>query len=86
MCVTYILQSESLDSFYIGSTSMDMCERLRRHLSNHKGYTAKAKDWVVVFQKQFDNISDARGLERKLKNWKSKTRIQEFIDKSDNLQ
>jgi putative endonuclease len=86
MCITYILHSESLDSFYIGSTSSGMEQRLKKHLTNHKGYTSKAKDWIVVFQKQFENIADARGLERKLKNWKNKNSIQQFIHRSNNLQ
>ncbi|WP_251834110.1 GIY-YIG nuclease family protein [Kaistella pullorum] len=44
MYFCYILYSKSLDQFYIGHTGEELKERLRRHLSNHKGFTAKAKD------------------------------------------
>nr|WP_309759194.1 GIY-YIG nuclease family protein [Flavobacterium sp.] len=45
MFYVYILFSKSRDMYYIGSTSMVVEERLRRHLSDHKGFTARAKDW-----------------------------------------
>ena len=44
----YILHSKLLDRYYIGSTQ-DITKRLEKHLSNHKGYTSRAKDWVVVY-------------------------------------
>ena len=48
----YMLYSKSLDRFYPGHTS-DLKERLRRHITNHKGYTGKAKDWQVVYNEQY---------------------------------
>ncbi|MBS1782441.1 MAG: GIY-YIG nuclease family protein, partial [Bacteroidetes bacterium] len=54
MAICYILYAESLDRFYIGHTTETIEVRLRKHLSNHKGFTAKAKDWIVVFQENFD--------------------------------
>jgi putative endonuclease len=36
MFYVYILYSKSIDKFYIGFTAMELCERLRRHLSSHK--------------------------------------------------
>ncbi len=44
---TYILYSQSLYRYYIGSTE-DIAVRLKEHLWKHKGFTSKAKDWVVV--------------------------------------
>jgi putative endonuclease len=38
------LKSLSLGKFYIGHTGDDINERLRRHLSDHKGFTSSAKD------------------------------------------
>jgi putative endonuclease len=32
---------------------MDVKARLQKHLGNHSGYTAKAKDWKIVFSEQF---------------------------------
>ncbi len=57
MCIVYILHSQSLDKFYIGHTCEDINERLRKHLSDHKGFTSKAKDWKVVFLEQYDTKS-----------------------------
>ncbi|WP_228376810.1 GIY-YIG nuclease family protein [Chryseobacterium formosense] len=44
MCYCYILYSKSLDKYYIGHSCEDLQERLRKHLSNHTGFTDKAKD------------------------------------------
>ena len=44
----YILYSTSADKYYIGHTTEPLEERLRKHLSNHKGFTAKYQDWVIV--------------------------------------
>ncbi|CAN5517431.1 hypothetical protein BH11BAC3_BH11BAC3_35570 [soil metagenome] len=51
MFTTYILHSPQLDKYYIGFTSGEILVRLQKHLSNHKGFTAKAKDWHLVFLK-----------------------------------
>ncbi len=45
----YILFSKSTDKFYVGYTTMGIDERLRRHLSNHKGFTGRIKDWELYF-------------------------------------
>ena len=50
----YILFSFSLDSYYIGHTGSSMEERLRHHLTNHNGYTARAKDWKAAFTFLYD--------------------------------
>jgi putative endonuclease len=39
----YILHSTQLDKFYIGHTTENLQERLRKHLSTHSGFTSKAK-------------------------------------------
>ena len=44
MYFCYILYSKSIDHFYIGHTGEDPHERLRKHLSDHKGFTSRAKD------------------------------------------
>ena len=79
----YILYSDVLDSYYIGYTSIHPNDRLHTHLSNHKGFTARAKDWVIVYTKNFDTKSEAYARERKIKSWKSRSKIQELIDKTN---
>ena len=79
MFTTYILYSQRLDKFYIGFTSDSMVERLAKHLSNHKGFTGKAKDWKVVYAEIFSTKAEAMYREREIKGWKSKVRIMELI-------
>lgn len=79
MARTYILYSKSLDKYYIGHTADTLEERLRRHLSDHSGFTAKAKDWEVVFVKEFSSKSAAYAEERRMKKWKSRAMIEQLI-------
>ena len=81
MNTTYILYSEKLDRYYIGSTRGLFSERLDRHLSNHDGYTAKAKDWKVVFTELFDHYEQALQKEKMIKGWKSRKMIERLIHK-----
>ncbi len=76
----YILYSQLLDQYYIGHTGVDLDERLRKYLSNHKGYTAKGKDWCVVHFEVFDEKSAAYQRELQIKSWKSKIKIKKLID------
>jgi putative endonuclease len=82
MFTTYILYSASLDRFYIGYTSLHIHTRLQMHLSDHKGFTAKAKDWKVVHTEQFASKADAMQREKQIKGWKSNIRIKDLIKRS----
>ena len=77
----YILHSKSLNRYYIGSTS-NIEERLKRHLSNHNGFTRKAKDWEVVYIEEYSSKQEALIREKQLKGWKSAIRITELIARS----
>ena len=79
---TYILHSISLDKYYIGHTGEDVEERLRKHLSNHDGFTAKAKDWTIVLTEGYETKEQAYARERVIKGWKSKKMIQKLIAQS----
>ena len=79
MCYTYILYSETIDKFYIGHTCENIDERLRKHLSNHKGFTANIKDWKIIYFETFENKSLAYKRELEIKSWKSKTKIKKLI-------
>ncbi len=58
MFYTYILHSESIQKYYIGSTT-DLNQRLKNHLTNHKGYTSIAKDWIIVHFETFETKSES---------------------------
>ncbi len=76
----YILYSASLRKFYIGSSN-DPAGRLRRHLTNHKGFTALANDWQLVYSEKYLTKSEALHREKQLKSWKNNNRIQALISK-----
>jgi putative endonuclease len=79
MPTTYILYSAHLDKYYIGHTTGPMEDRLHKHLSDHVGYTGKAKDWVVVWQQVFDSKAESYRMERTIKNWKSRKKIETLV-------
>ena len=72
----------SLDTFYIGSSENPQ-ERLRKHLANHNGFTAKVKDWVICYTESFISKAQALKREKQLKRWKNKTRIRQLISISE---
>ena len=63
----YILKSDLLNRFYVGFTSSSVEDRLKQHLGNHRGFTARAKDWKIVYQKSLDTKQEALDLEKKIK-------------------
>ena len=70
-----------MNHYYIGSTQ-NVEERLLKHLSNHSGFTSKAKDWKLVFTEKYDDKKKALIRERQIKNWKSRKMIEGLIEKS----
>jgi len=74
----YILYSPTLDRYYIGHTS-DLEERIRRHNTDHKGYTGGLGDWSLVYSEDFKDKGGAYARERQVKGWKSRKRILELI-------
>jgi putative endonuclease len=80
----YILHSQFLNRFYIGYTSIDLNDRLDKHLSNHSGYTSKAKDWVIVYSEEFSDKKLAIAREKQVKGWKSSLKIRQLIESKSN--
>ena len=70
----YILFSAVKNRYYIGHTS-DLHERLRKHNSNHKGFTGKIGDWKIFYQESFVDKISAYAREREVKSWKSRLKI-----------
>ncbi|MBL7872770.1 MAG: GIY-YIG nuclease family protein, partial [Cyclobacteriaceae bacterium] len=54
-------------------------ERLRKHNSNHKGFTGKFQDWKIVFIEIYPSKELAYAREREIKNWKSHKKIEKLI-------
>jgi putative endonuclease len=76
----YILYSKKLDKYYIGHTADILEERLRKHNSNHDGFTGKSNDWQIAYTEIFLFKDQAYARERKVKNWKNRKRIELLIN------
>ncbi|WP_036150512.1 GIY-YIG nuclease family protein [Maribacter forsetii] len=80
---TYIIYSQTLDRYYIGSTE-DINERLIRHNNgNGSTYTKKAKDWELKWKREHETRADAMSLEFSIKKKKSRKYIEYLISKSN---
>ena len=79
MCYFYILYSNMLDKYYIGHTCDVLQERIRKHNSNHKGFTGGVGDWQLKYLEEFSEKSSAYKREREVKKWKSRTRVAHLV-------
>ena len=75
----YILFSVSKNSYYVGYTGDDLQKRLRKHNTNHKGFTGHVGDWKLMYHEIFDIKSDAMKREEQIKKWKSRKLIEKLI-------
>ena len=79
MWIVYILYSVQRDRFYVGYTGDLIEERIRKHNTNHKGFTGKSGDWTLVYSEQYDVKESATFRERQIKGWKSRKLIEKLI-------
>jgi putative endonuclease len=79
----YIPWSERAGKFYLRHTTEPMDERLRKHNSDHSGFTGKFRDWKLIYSENYLNKELAYARERQVKGWKSKKRIQLLIAGSE---
>ena len=75
----YILFSTSKNSYYVGSTGDQLQERIRKHNSNHKGFTGHTGDWKLVYQEEYKSKADAMAREKQIKGWKSRKLIEKLF-------
>ncbi len=75
----YILYSEYFEKYYIGHTS-NIDDRIRKHNTNHNGFTGGKNDWILVYSEVFETKTEAYARERQVKNWKSKSKITQLIN------
>jgi len=62
-CHFYILYSSRRDKYYYGHTCDELDNRLKKHKSNHKGFTGSSPDWKIVYLKsihQNQRLSNAK--------------------------
>ena len=73
----YILKDND-GKLYIGSTN-DLKRRLHQHDIGHTQTTRNMNKPKVVFSQEYDNLEQARKIERRLKMLKRKDYIQKII-------
>ena len=76
----YILYSVTRDKYYVGHTGLEITERLKKHNSNHKGFTGGIHDWKVAYTEEYSHKTNAYARERQVKNWKSRKKIEKLIN------
>src|SRR5262249_24910110 len=65
----YILRCAD-DSYYVGLTRDSLEARVSRHDTGHfGGYTANRRPVVLVWQQDFQRLTDAIAAERRIKGW-----------------
>jgi putative endonuclease len=82
MSFLYILESLKNGRYYIGSTN-DLVRRILEHNSGKTKSLRSIRPLKIVFQKEFENITDAKNAERKLKKMKSRVILQKIIEDQD---
>jgi putative endonuclease len=60
----------------ICTTGDNLEERLRRHNTNHKGFTGTANDWNYFHVEEFSSKGEAVKREKEIKSMKSRTYIE----------
>src|SRR5665213_3372154 len=79
MFIVYILYSAIKDKYYIGFTGDDIQERLRKHNSNHNGFTGKVADWRILYTEKYLKKNEAMKRELTIKKRKSRKLIEKLI-------
>ncbi|MEK9154797.1 MAG: GIY-YIG nuclease family protein [Patescibacteria group bacterium] len=76
--VVYILKDEE-GRFYVGSTD-NLERRLNQHRLGHTQTTRNMKGPKLVFSQEYDNLEQARKIEKRIKKLKRKDYIVKIID------
>lgn len=77
--IVYILFSKIKDRYYIGYTGDNIKECIRKHHSNHKGFTGGAGNWQLLYYETHLTKADAIKREKAIKNWKSRKMVEQLI-------
>jgi len=77
MPFVYILKTKT-DGYYIGST-INLKDRIAHHKGGYTPSTKKLGVVGLVFSQEYDTLSEARKIERKLKKLKRKDYIEKII-------
>lgn len=84
MFYTYILYSKKLNSFYKGETG-NILDRLDRHNRGYEKATQLGVPWILLWKVEKATKSEAKLLERKLKNLSVKRTIDFILKYSEGI-
>jgi putative endonuclease len=79
MFFTYILYSNTINKYYVGSCQ-DIEQRLQDHLNSRSKYTKVAKDWELKYFETFLTRSEVCQRELQIKKMKSRKYIENLIE------
>ena len=81
MATVYILYSKFADKFYIGYTTIQVEDRLERHLKKYyqNKFTSTYSDWELFCEIECETNEQARKIEAHIKKMKSKVYINNLI-------
>ena len=83
MHIVYILYSLVTNKYYVRFTGDELQERIRKHNSNHKGFTGGKADWVLKYFESYLTKAEAMEREKQIKGWKSRKLIEKLIRESE---
>jgi putative endonuclease len=78
----YILFSSTLNKYYVGYTGDNLLGRIRKHNSNHKGFTGGIGDWLLKYSEEYSTKEEALKREKEIKRWKSRKLIENLFAKA----
>jgi putative endonuclease len=78
MFYTYIIYSNTLNKYYVGSCQ-NIEQRLQDHLNSRSKFTKVAKDWELKYFETFSTRSEAYQREMQIKKMKSRKYIETLI-------
>ena len=78
--LTYILFSDKLNKYYVGSC-LDIERRLNEHNLGHSKFTSTGIPWKLVYFEKFETELEARRREMQIKKMKSRVYIQNLVAK-----
>ena len=78
MAYMYILYSEKLNKYYIGSC-INLERRLYEHNIGHSSFTSTGIPWKLVYSEEFETDLEAKRREMKVKKMKSRKYIEQLL-------
>lgn len=77
MAWVYILRTKN-NQFYVGSTD-SIEKRFTQHTQKHTATTARLGVKGLLLKQEYQTLSDARSVERKIKNLKRKDYVEKMV-------